>query len=144
VATASHDGTARVWQASTGKPLTVPLRHRGRVIHVVFQPGGGLLATASVDGTARLWDVALGRPLGPPLPHRATVMTVAFDPAGRALLSCSRDGTARLWPVPAPLDREPAQIVHWTETLTGKTLDAGGAVRFLDLPAWQELRDDLP
>jgi WD40 repeat protein/serine/threonine protein kinase len=138
LATASLDHTARVWDAATGEPLTRPLRHRQGVIHVVFQPTlSPLLASAGVDGAARLWAPALGRPVGPALTHQDVVMMLAFDPAGRTLLSCSRDGKGRLWPVPAPLSGEPERIVLWTETLTGKTLDAGGAVRFLEPSSWQ-------
>jgi WD40 repeat protein/serine/threonine protein kinase len=140
VATASHDHMARVWDANTGQPLTQPLRHQQGVVHVVFQPGGQLLASAGVDGTARLWAPALGRAVGPPLRHDGVVLTIAFDPAGKTLLSCSRDGTARLWPVPAPLPGAVERILPWTETLTGKTLDEGGAVRFLDPAGWQRRR----
>jgi WD40 repeat protein len=137
IATASHDHTVRVWDADTGKALTGPLRHRQGAFHVAFEPSGRLLASASADGTARLWDSVSGRQVGPPLLHRRVVMTVGFDPSGRRLLSCSRDGTARLWPVPAPLSGAVERIVLWTEAVTGKTLDAGGAVRFLDLADWQ-------
>ena len=68
----------------------------------------------------------------------------AFDPAGRALLSCGRDSKACLWPMPAPHSIDTQRIFHWTETLTGKTLDTGGAVRLLDHTAWHQRRQALP
>jgi WD40 repeat protein len=56
VLTASADGTARVWDAQTGQPLTLPLEHRGGVASAEFSPDGRRVLTAS--GEARLWDVS--------------------------------------------------------------------------------------
>jgi WD40 repeat protein len=57
VATASSDGTARLWDAKTGKPLGAPMGHEGPVRSVTFHPAGKLVLTASWDGTARLWEL---------------------------------------------------------------------------------------
>ena len=54
IATASDDNTSRVWDASTGKEITV-LNHDGPVNDVVFSPDGKYMATASADNKARLW-----------------------------------------------------------------------------------------
>jgi WD40 repeat protein len=99
-----------------------------------------LLASAGLDGVVRLWDPELGRSIGPPLMHHGVVMMIAFDPAGRMLLSCSRDGKARLWPIPAVDSADAGRIALGTEMLTGKTLDAGGGVRFLDPDEWRQRR----
>ncbi len=58
VITGSEDGTARLWDASTGRPLGPPLTHQGAVRAVAFSPDGKTVITGSRDGTARLWDVA--------------------------------------------------------------------------------------
>jgi hypothetical protein len=55
LATAGHDGTARLWDVASGKPLAVLRGHDGWVAAVAFSPDGSRLATASHDGTARLW-----------------------------------------------------------------------------------------
>ena len=39
VVTASVDGTARVWEAATGKPIGEPLRHEKEVNERGIQPG---------------------------------------------------------------------------------------------------------
>jgi WD40 repeat protein len=58
LATASDDGTARLWDPGTGQSVGQPLtRHTGAVYSVAFSPEGKLLATGSADNTARLWDV---------------------------------------------------------------------------------------
>jgi hypothetical protein len=61
LATASLDGTARVWDAITGEPLSPPLIHRDRtrVGSVAFQPDGRGLLTAGMDGIARIWSLPL-------------------------------------------------------------------------------------
>jgi WD40 repeat protein len=66
--------TARLWDATTGEPLTPPLRHSGEVIAVAISPGGRTGLTASVAATARLWDPGTAggsaRPCRAPLPSR--------------------------------------------------------------------------
>jgi WD40 repeat protein len=58
VATASEDGTARIWDASTGRPLHTLFGHEGSVTGVAFSPDGTTVATSGVDGTVR--EYALG------------------------------------------------------------------------------------
>ena len=55
LATAGSDGTARLWDPSTGKHRRTLTGHLA-VNSVAFSPDGRLLATAGDDGTARLWD----------------------------------------------------------------------------------------
>jgi hypothetical protein len=57
LATASRDGTARLWDVATGQPHGQPLEgHTVPVRGVAFSPDGALLASASMDGTVRLWN----------------------------------------------------------------------------------------
>jgi WD40 repeat protein len=59
VITGSDDHTARVWDATTGKPLSPPLAHQGIVWSARFSADGTRIATASADRTARVWDLPL-------------------------------------------------------------------------------------
>jgi WD40 repeat protein len=97
LATASHDGTARLWDLATGDCLRTLTGHNGWVNDVAFSPDGRLLATASGDGTARLWDPATGGGLRTLTGHARPVHGVAFSPDGHRLATASDDGTARLW-----------------------------------------------
>jgi len=65
VVTNSADMTARVWDATTGKPLSPPLQHQHVVLSAAFSPDGTRVVTASVDKTARVWDATIGKPLSP-------------------------------------------------------------------------------
>lgn len=51
-------GTARLWDAATGKPIGPALRHNDWVVGAAFSPDGRTLLTGSSDGTARLWPLA--------------------------------------------------------------------------------------
>lgn len=57
--TASDDMTARVWDATTGEPVTPPMEHTGHELGAAtFSPDGTRILTASQDEAARVWDVS--------------------------------------------------------------------------------------
>ena len=62
VVTASDDGTARLWEAASGRSLHTLKGHTDYVNGAVFCPDGKLVVTASIDGTARLWAAAACTP----------------------------------------------------------------------------------
>jgi WD40 repeat protein len=58
------DGTLRLWDAATGKPIGPPLQgHTNDVNSVAFSPDGRRLVSGSGDNTLRLWDAATGQPI---------------------------------------------------------------------------------
>jgi len=114
LASASGDGTVRLWDLVTRRPVGAPLHASARngVIWVAFSRDGKLLASAAAgDGTVRLWNPATGRPVGAPVRTTAqhSVYGLAFSPDGRLL--ATGDGTGNVWlwnpatgrPVGAPL-----------------------------------------
>jgi hypothetical protein len=79
VLTASGDGTARLWDALSGQPVSEPMRHAGVVDRVRFSPDGRRVVTGSRDQTVRFWDVIRApRPVAPWLEE------LAEDLAGRS------------------------------------------------------------
>jgi serine/threonine protein kinase len=83
VATASRDGTARLWDART-RTATVLRGHRGAVTGVSLPTDGRRVATCGEDGTVKVWDSFTGLEV---LTIRlaATPRTVAFSPDGELL-----------------------------------------------------------
>jgi WD40 repeat protein len=59
LATASLDGTARIWDAHTGQPLRV-LEHPDGLENVAFSPNGRSVATLDFAGVIRIWDACNG------------------------------------------------------------------------------------
>ena len=96
IATASWDGSARIWNSRTGEPLTGPLRHGAEVRSVQFSPDGQRLVTCSGDHTARIWDARTGEALGVPMTHEGPVRFARFRSDGRQLMTVS-DQSVRFW-----------------------------------------------
>ncbi len=97
IATASEDGTARVWDAASGRRLLTLEGNSDWVNGVAFSPDGSRIATASDDRTARVWDASSGKILLELSGHDGSVVGVAFSPDGRRIATASKDGTARVW-----------------------------------------------
>ncbi len=97
LATASADGTAKVWDAETGGVLMTLSGHGDAVNSVAFSPDGKRLATGSDDKTAKIWDAQSGKELMTLRGHTDKVEEVAFSPDGRRLATGSDDKTAMIW-----------------------------------------------
>ncbi|MCB0253067.1 MAG: protein kinase [Anaerolineae bacterium] len=98
VATASRDGSARIWDPATGETLLDLLGHDGRVLLVRWSPDGSRVVTGSVDGTARVWDSETGTELLNFTNHNGgRLLTAAWSPDGRRIATGSSDQTARIW-----------------------------------------------
>jgi WD40 repeat protein len=96
LATASFDGTARVWDVATGKPVRTLTGHAAIVLDVDFSPDGKRLATAGLDGTVRLWDARTGRELLS-LSVEGGAGRLAFSPDGARLAVGGGAGMIRLY-----------------------------------------------
>jgi WD40 repeat protein len=97
LATASHIGAVKVWDAGSGKEL-LGVRISGLLAGLAFSPDGTRLATASADTSARVWDAASGKKLLE-VRHNNRVSTVAFSPDGTRLATGGHDGNVRIWSV---------------------------------------------
>ncbi|WP_405812749.1 MULTISPECIES: hypothetical protein [unclassified Streptomyces] len=150
LASASWDGTARLWQVTGGRalwPLSALHGHTRFVRCVTFSPDGRVLVTASEDGTARVWNVT--DPRKPRLtsvitPDGGEVAGTAFAPDGH-LLAVWDQQTAGLWDLtdpaaPRPLSRITDSGPHVTTASfrpDGRTLvtstGESGSLRFWDI-----------
>jgi WD40 repeat protein/predicted Ser/Thr protein kinase len=97
-ATASFDGTARIWSVIDGSERAVLRGHTDKVTGVDFSPDGQRIVTASYDGTLRVWDPDSGASVATLRGHTGKVYALLRSPDGHTLASASDDGTARLWP----------------------------------------------
>ncbi|MBV9023395.1 MAG: helix-turn-helix domain-containing protein [Streptomycetaceae bacterium] len=99
LATASSDGTVRLWRVFDRGSVATLTGHHGKVFTVAFSPDGRTLASGGSDGTVRLWDVATQHTVALLAGHHGVVRTVAFSPDGRTLASGGVDSTIELWDV---------------------------------------------
>lgn len=117
VATASSDGTAKIWDATTNyKMLALIVGHTDEVskvcmsqgnhfrkkysffyLQICFSPPGGVVLTASSDRTAKLWDSNTGKNLQTLAGHDSDVFSCAFNYAGDAIVTASKDNTCKIW-----------------------------------------------
>ena len=98
LATAGQDGTAKVWDVSSGEEIfSIDIAQQGRVNAIVYNADGRRLATASDNGKAQIWDALTGKELLTLHGHTDEVWSVAFSPNGKHVATASIDGTAKIW-----------------------------------------------
>jgi tricorn protease-like protein len=95
VASASLDGTVRVWDTSSGRQL---LKLEGQTgLPLAVTPDGQRIVTGSEDGTVRVWDAVRGCELRQLKGHSSSVLSVAVTPDGQRIVTGSEDSTVRVW-----------------------------------------------
>ena len=97
VASASSDGTLRLWDVQTGETIQSFTGHTGGVNAVDIASNQLQLLSASADGSARLWDIETGEVLASVNPSEGSVLTATFSPDGRTALITEASGNSNLW-----------------------------------------------
>jgi WD40 repeat protein len=100
LASASFDGTVKVWDAAAGRELLSFKGHTGPVYGLCFSPDDKRLASASFDQTAKVWDAATGHEvlsLKSLKGHTGSFFGLCFSPDGRRLASAGADGALKVW-----------------------------------------------
>jgi WD40 repeat protein len=114
--TGSHDGSARLWEVSTGRLIRVFRGHTANVYCVALSKDGSRLATGSVDKTTRVWEVATGQEIRALHGHAMNLTSVSLSSDGTLLASASHDGTVRVWNVDAG---KQIQVYHHDNLIPG-------------------------
>ncbi|MEO0406191.1 MAG: NB-ARC domain-containing protein [Cyanobacteria bacterium P01_A01_bin.135] len=100
VATASLDGTVRLWDLSQGVCQGVLQGHDNWVMAIAASPRGQL-ASGSTDQTIRLWHSRTRRCDAVLQGYTSTVIGLAAHPHHPWVASAGRDGVVRLWDLAA-------------------------------------------
>jgi WD40 repeat protein/DNA-binding SARP family transcriptional activator len=153
VATASADGTVRVWDVDTGEQQLILAGHSGDVWAIAFSASGALLASGGEDQNICLWDAHTGQLLHQWHAHGSIVYSLCFAESGDLLASAGGDGTVRLWDIADTAGAVSPQCVEQFDhpgevralATAGETLasaGASGAIRMWDLRT-RQLRLEL-
>jgi WD40 repeat protein len=148
--TTSYDGSARVWDVTSGKLALPPLNHVGVVTYAGFSLDGRQLVTYSDQG-ARVWDLTTGRAITAPMPVPSTVAHLDFLPDNRHLLMVLADRSALYWELPSgqpltlpgPQAVLPASVsVRGVGQLPVETRPVAELARLARLLSGHEIHDD--
>jgi WD40 repeat protein/serine/threonine protein kinase/tetratricopeptide (TPR) repeat protein len=142
------DKAARLWDPTTGRPISPMMRHDGVVVGVAFSPDGTMLATVTASGRVRFWDAATAKPIGPYREHVDWVtrfgvddrQPLTFFPDGQALITAGN--AVVVWPVPAGNRSDPAGLVARIPSLVGLRYDEQGDLQRLSPTEWARALED--
>ncbi|MCI0683013.1 MAG: protein kinase [Gemmataceae bacterium] len=137
LAVGSGDGQVRLFDAASGRLLSLLSGHAEKITDVAWQPGSAVLASASKDGAVALWQTTDGRLLAKS-DKVSPVLALHWRPQGDLLATAHQDGAVRLWTVSNGLTShgltlaathrlhdKACQTVGFSST--GKWLASGGA-----------------
>ncbi len=97
IATSSWDGTAKIWDATTGKVLLTLEGHDSGVLALAWSHDETKLATGSHDLTTKIWDTNSGALLFNLVGHSRSVCDVEWDRDDASLIAVSDYGICKKW-----------------------------------------------
>ncbi len=137
MATASADGTVRIWNLSSGE-CTHILPHEHWAIRTLFSPDGRKLIVSGMSATIYIWDTRAGQLIQTLNGHRDWIWSIELSADGNTLFSTGEDRTIRVWDLSTgscqQVLRSHKQRV-WTISLTpdGRQLISGSEDRTIKI-----------
>jgi WD40 repeat protein/serine/threonine protein kinase len=98
IATASSDGTVRVWDYESGREIARLYGLEGAIVNVTFSPQGTLLAAGGTHGEIKVWSTVNWDPQFALQAHTGEVRGLVFG-SEDSLISGGVDGWLRTWNV---------------------------------------------
>lgn len=83
IASASGDGTIRLWNTSDTKPITTIFAHQSAVYRCLFSPDGNTIISCSEDKTIRTWNYPEGYNIFVYSAHHSPVVSLRYSQSGR-------------------------------------------------------------
>ncbi|XP_067910344.1 uncharacterized protein [Heterodontus francisci] len=97
VATASDDGTVRLWNPLLVDEVSTLVAHGAPVNGAAAGDGVPFFLTVGADRTVRLWEVPHGKGVEHLSHHCGAVTALCWSPSGTFLISGSQSGEVKLW-----------------------------------------------
>lgn len=114
-ATASNDGTVKVWETASRKCFDVFDEARCPVTAVEFLPCGQYVVAVSKDGFLRIWNLKEDGLVFEIQAHDAPITSLSISNDGTQIATCSEDTTVKIW------KREQAALWSYVQTIGGHT-----------------------
>ena len=96
VVTASDDGTAKIWDAATGRLLKT-FETGLPTYSAAFGPGGTYVMTATDDQEITIWNAQSGNQVSGFFAGKGFLFHASYSPNGTEVVTANDDGTARIW-----------------------------------------------
>ena len=96
LASASADGTVRIWDVATGMCLHV-LTHGCWMIRTIFSPDGRRLIASGMSSQLYIWDTVTGKLIQTLDGHTDWIWSIECSSDGNTLFSTGEDLTIRSW-----------------------------------------------
>lgn len=149
LATTAVDGTAKLWDRATCRPLGVLRGGINDVYAVAFSPDGNTLATGGGFEKSRnhlvLWSAHTHQKLAALEGPFAEVQDIAFSPDSKAMATACGNGTVKVWDVSTASERATLSVEFDALSVAfspdGRILAAGdsvGDVWLWDTATWTE------
>jgi WD40 repeat protein len=151
IATASHDKTVRVYDAS-GMLTHTLAKHTGPVLSVAWSPDGKDIVSGGQDKQTIVWEAKAGTPTHTITDHNAAITCLAYSPGGSTLAAGGDDGKVFLYARPGYKAGKPLTTPNQTYAFSlawnadGKTLAVGdiNGTGLLWSPAKAKLVAEIP
>ncbi len=85
LASASFDGTTRVWNTETGEEIYNLPGHASWIGDVAFHPTEPILLSAGIDGKLQMWDMNTGKKIDTFETFEKALLSIRFSPDGKRL-----------------------------------------------------------
>lgn len=96
---ASHDGSVRVWSASSASYKLSLNVNGGDVTDVGVSTDGIIMATSSQDGKLRIWRLKDGDLMKTIPAHSGYIISMDFSDDGTMIATSSDDNSVKIWPI---------------------------------------------
>lgn len=147
IATASDDGTIRLWESSTGRSKAVLTGHRGAIFSVQFARKADFLASGGGDGNLKLWSRSSQKERSSFHHKGGSIRRIAIAPDDATIAVAGTDPAVELWDLAdghqrATLEGHASTVYNVVFAADGRLLvtgDFGGIIKFWDPATGSEL-----
>lgn len=125
VASGHDDGSVRLWDVATKKPVGQIAAHPVTIASIAFDPTGARLATAGEDRKVSVWDARTHKNVADLVSHTDRIPALAWSADGSLLVSAGWDTSARVWKPGAGTDPLMLLNSHADQVLNAAFAPAG-------------------